>query len=223
MIIHKNKIRIARTEDAEQILEVKSQLHSDLTPETAAAGGFLLETDIDTCRQHIANDYCLVAENRGRIIGFGLVMKDQTVKNSEIWRHRNQVDWEIDLKISRDSKFCYFDQLGFLPSHSREAMKLAYFIVSMAFEKGHNYLIATTVREPIDNRAARPFIFEGTGARAGSVSREYPEIGMVKSDVYIIEAANFAEIVKSHRFYPYLAKNYRRFRAAVHSEPSAKG
>lgn len=206
------KIRVASKQDAEQITKLKNQLHLNIIQQEAISGGFLLGTDIPTYRHYIENDYCLVAENKAGLTGFGIILKDETVKNSEIWAKRDQVNWNIDISINENSRICYFEQLGFLPNHSREALKVAFYLIMLAFESGHEHLLATTVIKPFINNSSIPFISASTGKIIGTITENYPEVGLVESIIHYINAESFFIKAKSHKLYPYLCDNYRFFR-----------
>ena len=73
-------IRIAKPNDADDFIRIKNQLPFKYTNEKTSKGGFLLGTNKETYLKYIENDYCLVAENKDGIIGFGIVLKNDSVK-----------------------------------------------------------------------------------------------------------------------------------------------
>lgn len=207
----KTEIRKARLEDAEAFIAIKRQLPMKPSDGTTTKGGFLLGTDVETYRRFIQNDYCLVAEGAEGVIGFGIIVTNDHVRQSDIWMRRKQAKWTIDIDAYEDRKVCYFEQLAFLHGHGREVLKLCYNLVAWAFDDGHEHLFTATVKEPILNLAAVPYILKGSGGWVGNIDESYPGIGKLNSDIYMIDAARFYSEVPQQTIYPYLRSHYIRF------------
>lgn len=188
------KIRKALVEDGYSFLKIKEQLSFKNVSGETTKGGFLLGTNIEEYQLYIKNDFCLVAENDSQIIGFGIVLKDKTLKNSTIWNKRHQTQWEIDIQSYENNKNCYFDQLAFLNGYSRTVIRLCYQLMNLAFED-HETLFTSTVHEPILNLAAVPYILKASGSKVASIDEIYPEIGRIKSDIYKIEREDYKKNV----------------------------
>lgn len=208
----KTKVRVATVDDVPGLIKIKDQLPLTLVDGTTTTGGFLLGTDADTYRQYIEQDYCLVAEKENEIIGFGIILKDSSVRNSDIWLRRQQANWSIDIKPFESRKICYFEQLAFLKGHSRDVLKLAYNLARWAFEDGHTYLFTTTVHEPIVNLAAIPYILRASGKKVGNINELYAKIGAINSDIYGIESVAFQAAVTSSVFNTFLTNSNQVFR-----------
>ena len=207
------KIRKARTEDVKGFMDVKNQLPFKYTDgRKTTTGGFLLGTNEETYLNYIQNDYCLVAEDNEQIIGFGIVLKDESVRKSDVWERRNEASWTIDIEAYEDEKICYFEQLAFLKGHSRQVLKLAYHLVCFAFQKGHNHLFTTTVKFPITNLAAVPYILKASGNKVGEIDENYPIIGRIQSDIYLINVKEYFSTIENSAFYPFFQQNMIDFK-----------
>lgn len=188
------KIRKALTEDAYSFLKLKENLSFKNVSGETTKGGFLLGTNIEEYQLYIKNDFCLVAENDSQIIGFGIVLKDKTLKNSSIWNKRHQTQWEIDIQSYENNSICYFEQLAFLNGYSRTVIRLCYQLMNLAFED-HETLFTSTVHSPILNLAAVPYILKASGNKVANIDEIYPEIGRIKSDIYKIERVDYEKNV----------------------------
>ena len=182
----KINIRYATLEDAVAMVEIKNQLSFKNVNGTTTTGGFLLGTSLPTYQEYIANDYCLVAENENQIIGFGIILKNTTLQQSDIWTKRHAANWEVDITKYESPNVCYFEQLAFLQGYTRVVIRLCYQLLRLAFNT-HDNLFATTVSSPIMNLAAIPFIEKAGGRKIGRINEVYPEIGHILSDIYLIE------------------------------------
>lgn len=205
------KIRKATPNDVKDFINVKNQLPFKYTDGRTTSGGFLLGTNEVTYLKYITNDYCLVAENQDGIVGFGVMLKDESVKKSDVWTRRHQATWQIDITKYETKQICYFEQLAFLKGHSRTVMSLAYNLACWAFEEGHSHLFTTTVKYPITNLAAVPYILKASGKKVGNIDEVYPIIGQINSDIYKIDTVEFYAAAKVSKLRPFLDKHYIRF------------
>lgn len=178
---------------------------------TTTTGGFLLGTDIDTYRHFIENEYCLVAETDEGVVGFGIILKDSTLRTSEIWEKRSSADWLINLTAYESQHLAYFEQLAFLKGHRKSVLILCYNMIKWLFEQGYETLFTTTVNKPILNLAAIPFIKAAGGIHAGNIDEFYPKICQINSDIYLIEARAFFAKVRTLPLFPFFEYNSLRF------------
>jgi hypothetical protein len=198
------KIRKATAADASRFLEIKDQLSFRQVDGTTTKGGFLLGTDEATYQQYINKDYCLVAELDGLVVGFGIMLRDESVRASDIWLRRKSACWEIDIDTYENARIAYFEQLAFMKGYSRTVMKLAYRLLTTGFDGGHEYMFATTVNKPIVNLAAVPYILKASGRKVGNINEYYPLIGEINSDIYMIERNVFETTLKQSHLYAWL-------------------
>lgn len=205
------RIRKATLNDAEAFMAIKDQLPISMADGTTTKGGFLLGTDIDTYRQFIENEYCLVAEVDTQVVGFGIILKDFTLRASEIWEKRTSADWFINLADYEWQQLAYFEQLAFLKGHKKAVLILCYNLMKWVFEQGYETLFTTTVNKPILNLAAIPFIEAAGGIHAGNIDEFYPKIGQINSDIYLIERKIFSVKVKSLPLFPFFEANTFKF------------
>lgn len=192
----KQKIRKSISIDAGAFIQIKNQLPMPSISEETNQGGFLLGTDQNTYQTYIQHAYCLTAEKGGSPVGFGILFPDQMVRQSELWGKRKNVHWSIDLAALENKRVCYFEQLAFLKGHRKMVLLTAFHLVAKAFEDGHEVLLTTTVREPILNLAAVPFIKAAGGKLVGNIDEVYPGIGQINSDIYTIERSDFYQKLK---------------------------
>ncbi len=196
-------IRRAETEDAEAMYSIKQQLPIQLDGDTTSKGGFLLGTTVQQYIRYIEEAYCLVAEKNNSVIGFGIVLPDAQLRSSDVWLRRNEVSWKVDIGWYEQQGLCYFEQLAVLPGNRRVAMKLAYQLVRQAFAEGANVLFTTTVNKPVKNLAAIPFIYAARGIHAGNIDEQYPIVGHINSDIYIIEREVLNSCLVGHPLYSF--------------------
>lgn len=194
----KTRIRKGVPADAAAFVAIKEHLPFSGTAGTATQGGFLLGTDEQTYAIYIANSFCLVAEIEGQVVGFGIAFDDAMLRQSDVWQRRDQVQWTIDITSFENRCLGYFEQLAFLKGHSRLALQLAYNLTKWVFDTGVSAIFTTTVREPVKNLAAVPYILGVGGVIAGSIDETYPGVGRIKSDIYLMEASTFKEHIRTH-------------------------
>jgi hypothetical protein len=204
------EIRKAVADDVESLLHIKRMLPLTMHDGNKTTGGFLLGSSPEQYEHHILHDQCIVALAGTGIIGFGIMMYNDSVRRSDIWLRRHHATWRIDIADFELLPICYFEQLAFLPGYSRAVLNLAYHMVVGAFEAGHHALFTTTVHKPILNLAAVPYIKKGGGVLAGSIYEDYPEIGEILSDIYVMERDVFTLQVPKLEIFPYLQTMLKR-------------
>ncbi len=190
-------IRKANNSDIDALLKIKAALNVPTFSETPVKEGFLLGSTPEMYSLFIEHADTRVAERNGEIRGFGIVLPDSMLKNSDIWRRKDQVNWLIDIQEIEQEPICYFEQLAFVPGHRSAALELAFLMAWHAF-KSHKYLIATTVVSPWQNLAAVPFILGCGGFKIGQIDEVYPEAGNIVSDVYLISEELFRRNTAHH-------------------------
>jgi hypothetical protein len=196
-----NIIRKANISDAAQFVRIKNHLQMPETEETNS-GGFLLGTNEATYQFLIQNALCLVSEQEGEVVGFGIAFSDAVVKSSELWQKRHFATWYADILPELSEKsICYFDQLAFLPNMRKSSVELAFHLIHQLFADGHDFLLATTVRKPILNLAAVPFIKAVGGAIVGNINEYYEGVGEINSDIYLIRKSDYLEKVRKFNFF----------------------
>lgn len=196
-------IRPSILADAPQFMEIKNQLPMSSVEDSTTTGGFLLGTNIKTYELFIQTALCLSVENAKTVVGFGIILPDVMVRQSELWEKRKLVNWAIDIEAIESQKICYFEQLAFLKGNGRYSLALAYSLLCKAFET-HDILLTTTVQKPISNLAAVPYILAASGGIIGNIDEIYPEVGDINSNVYMIQKSKFLEQAKFSPYYRFL-------------------
>jgi hypothetical protein len=198
------RIRPGNPADAPALAAIKAQLPFQGDDGSTTSGGFLLGTDLDTYALYLSVGESLVAEADGRIVGFGLVFGDELLRTSAIWQRREEAVWTMDIQPFLDQPLAYFEQLAFIRGYARQALAVCYHLARRSFDRGTAAMITTTVREPVRNLAAVPYILAIGGVHAGTLQETYPGVGSIVSDIYLMTAGAFYERTRSHRFYPWL-------------------
>ncbi len=195
------KLRRARKGDETGLYRVKKNLPLPAAPvETQARGGFLLGSSVESYRFFIESALVNVLEDHREIVGFAIVLPDKLLRSSELWRRKESIEWEnFSVSDLLEKPLCYFEQLAVLPGEKYRfyGSALTAITARQAFE-AHHAIFATTVIEPICNRASVAFIENVGGRRVGSVDEFYAEIGALKSAVYLLEREVFARTYAAH-------------------------
>jgi hypothetical protein len=189
-------LRKARPEDAPAFLHVKSQLpmpQADATQD----GGFLLGADLAGYASFIENDIVYVAEDPGLgIVGFAIVLRDATLRASELWAKRGQIDWQGLPPEALDTiPICYFEQLAVLPGTRFRTYAKSLALRSLAEAmSSHALACATVVAAPVYNRASRPFLHAAGFQQIGQIDEQYPEVGRICSDIFVLRQSDFIQL-----------------------------
>jgi len=179
-------IRPATFSDIEEMLALKSQLRFTEQDGTSTKGGFLLGTDAAGYRNRIAQQLTWVIDDNG-IKGFSIVLPDQALRASEIWSRRHQIEWTIDPTHIETSTLGYYDQLAVLPGPWRSFVPILTIVNVLDFLKTKpNYLISSTVRKPVTNLAAVPYLKILGGQQVGIIDEFDSSIGQLVSDIWLI-------------------------------------
>jgi len=198
------KIRQSILSDAEHFLAIKERLPISIENDDTTQGGFLLGTDLETYRFYINHGFCYTAIASDEIIGFGIMLPNQLVKQSEIWEKRKTVSWKINLSTLEKSNVAYLEQLAFLKGHRKLVLILSYNLVHKAFENGADFILTTTVKKPVLNLAAIPLIKAAGGRKVGNIDEVYDNIGDINSDLYLIEKTTFHKSLEKRILYDFL-------------------
>jgi hypothetical protein len=184
-------IRKGTVDDLPAILEVRRQLRLD--PSRGAEGGFLLGSPPDVYREFLAGGRVHVLDSDG-IVGFSVTLDDARFRASELWEKRHLVASDLDPAALEPLRIGYFDQLGVLLRARRSLAAAALAFRSLAdLLADHDIVFVTTVREPVFNRAAWPYLARVGAVHIGRIDEIYPEIGALVSDVHLITRAAFTE------------------------------
>jgi hypothetical protein len=178
-------LRRATLSDVPAILAIKERLQ--LAPgQEPARGGFLLGCSAERYGGLIAAANVLVMEIGGKAAGFAITLPDPVLRASELWSRRELIRWYPGEAVPPEAEpVAYFDQLAVSPDAPRvHVAALAFAAVKMIDQAGHRHLYATSLHEPVVNRAAFPFL-EALGARpVGEVEEDYPGVGPVVSQLH---------------------------------------
>lgn len=154
---------------------------------SGAPGGFLLGSDRDQYREHVAHGRVMVSQGRdGGIDAFSVVLDDDAFRASELWARRRHADVPAELVARFErARLAYFDQLVARPGRAWAGARLAFHHLVAAMRR-HDALLATTVVEPVVNGAALPFLREVGFEVVGHVEEAYPRIGRLRSAVHLL-------------------------------------
>lgn len=201
------KIRKSILTDAEHFIAIKEKLSMANHSRQTNQGGFLLGTDLKTYQFFISYGICYTAEVLGEVVGFGIILPNELVKQSEIWDKRKEVDWKIDLSLLENSNVAYLEQLAFLGGNRKLVLILTHNLMHTAFENKADYILTTTVREPIHNLAALPLIKAAGGIKVGNVNEVYPQVGNINSDIYCIPKSVYYKKIRTRISHQFLKAN----------------
>ncbi len=195
-----SSVRPADLGDVAALMSIRSALtprwHEAFVP---AAGGFLLGSSDDAYRALVSNGCVMLAETAGKVTAFSVVLPDSVLRSSEVYgkRHDAGIAPESVARLE-GARVAYFDQLAAVPGHGPAATMLAYLHL-LDTCKTHDAVLATTVIEPVVNRAAVPLL-EAVGFRAvGSIAEHYPDVGPIMSRVHLVESGAVAAAAASTR------------------------
>ena len=203
----KQRIRKSILQDAQHFVRIKNELPLPRKNKSTKQGGFLLGTDINTYKFYIENGYCLTAIVNDKIVGFGIILPNQLVIKSELWEKRKQVNWTINFNDIENSNVSYIEQLAFLKGHRKLSIILPYNLVKSVFDNGSDFILTTTVKKPIVNTAAIPYIKSIGGFKIGNINEIYPIVGSINSDIYLIKKETFYKTIETLTFYDFLKSN----------------
>lgn len=186
-------LRRASIADVDGMMAVKRALRLDAADADAARGGFLLGASAQQYAFFVehANVHVL-GDGDGSIAGFAVALPDAVLRGTELWVRRRSIAWDGDAGDAdgwdavETAPVAYFDQLAVRPSRRVRAYApaLAFAALDALATAGHRHVFATTVREPVLNRASHPLLHAAGARRVGEIDEVYPEVGRILSDVY---------------------------------------
>ncbi len=186
-------IRKAVPEDVKTFLKFKKYF-SVPNGEDLSVNGFLMGSSEAAYFNFVENDIVLVLENEEKeIVGYSIVLCNNTLRNSEVWNKRTQIDWEAKtLKELESQPISFFEQLAVLPDKRFRiyGKNLGILSLAKAFEE-HTYSITTVVSSPVLNLASRSFILAAGFKSIGEIVEDYPGMDNVTSDFFIMTKKDF--------------------------------
>lgn len=185
-------IRRAISADVPRMFAIKQALRL----EDSDDGGFLLGTSADGYAQLVAIAETWVLVDGRFVAGFSIALPDPIVRRSDVWTRRTEIVWDgFDPNAVEHGVIGYFDQLAVLPAYRHRPMSVALAIrpVIALLDAGCTEIFATTVREPVENRAAWPLLARIGATRVGRIDEVYPEFGPLVSDLHHVAAATARE------------------------------
>lgn len=203
----KPNIRKSTLDDAHGFVRIKNKLPISKENKYTKQGGFLLGTDYRTYKVYIENGHCLTAIVDDEIVGFGIILPHHLVKNSELWKKRHLVNWSINFNDIEYKNVSYIEQLAFLKGNRKLSVILSYNLVKSVFDSGTDFILTTTVKKPIMNTAAIPYIKSIGGVKIGNIDEFYPTVGTINSDIYLIEKDTFHKKIKELSLFGFLRSN----------------
>jgi len=152
-----------------------------------APGGFLLGSDRDQYREHVARGRVMTSQGRdGGVDAFSVVLDDAAFRASELWAQRHHADVPAELVARFEgARLAYFGQLVARPGRAWASARLAFHHMVDTMRR-HDAMLATTVVEPVVNAAALPFLREVGFEVVGHVDEIYPRIGRLRSAVHLL-------------------------------------
>jgi hypothetical protein len=214
-------LRRASIADVDGMLAVKRALRLDAGGADAARGGFLLGASAEQYAffVHHANVHVLGDED-GSVAGFAVALPDAVLRGMELWARRRSIAWDTDggdadgWDAVETAPVAYFDQLAVCPTRRVRAYApaLAFAALDALAAAGHRHVFATTVREPVLNRASHSLLRAAGTRRVGEIDELYPEVGRILSDVYHlpINRETTRKLTESSRAGPRVARMVER-------------
>jgi hypothetical protein len=186
-------LRRASLADVEGMLAVKRELRLDPGAAGSARGGFLLGASPEQYASFVQHAHVhVLGDDDGSVAGFAVALPDAVLRATELWARRRSIAWDADSGDAdgwdavESEPVAYFDQLAVRPAGRFHAYApaLAFAALDGLASSGHRHVFATTVREPVLNRASHPLLHAAGARRVGEIDEVYPEVGRILSDVY---------------------------------------
>lgn len=185
-------IKKAILDDAIHFSRIREYVHiSNVVEVGRNHRGFLLGSSFEEYQDFIENAYCLVAQKREEIVGFGIVLPNNMFKKTEIWQNRKTISWRFNFDEIEQMNIAYFEQLAFLPQNQILVLKLVVKMLEDCFSSDIEIIFTTVVKLPIPNLASPPLILGLGGELVANIDENYPYIGNINSDIYMIKKENF--------------------------------
>jgi hypothetical protein len=185
-------LRTSISEDAPKFVEMKQQVKMP-EGEATTTGGFLLGTTEDQYRYYIENDIVSVLEDDGKIVGFSIVLTYETLKKSDLWKKKDQMQFPfLPENFFEDNRIAYYEQLAVLPDpkYRTYAKELALKSLIRGL-KDHDFFFLTVVKKPIVNKAPLPFMNAVGFVEVGEIEEHYEGVGDITSSIYFLQKSDF--------------------------------
>ena len=204
------KLRRAVVDDAAAFMRVKAALPMPRDLE-ATQGGFLLGTDFETYARHIEHDIVWVLEAAGCVVGFGVALPWETLRQTDVWQKRDNVRLNAaGATIAFPERPAYLEQLAVLLQARASGWYLGYRLICEALRDHEDGLLTTTVERPVTNTAVLPYLRTAGFQRVGAITETYPVVGEIESSVHYLSQAAFAHSTSSALFTRGLARAERQ-------------
>lgn len=217
-------LRPATAADVPGIVALKQSLARERTgrsdPGGPGRGGFLLGSSAETYAAQ-ADDPAIevwVVERPAdpdtgpaEILGFAVCLGDAAFRRSEVWAKQDLLDTAAtgptapDLAAIAGRKLGYFDQLAVAEGTAarRWAAPLAARALTSLYEReGTEVVLATTVAAPFRNTAAHGLLRRVGAVELGEVSEVYPQVGAIRSAVFMVDCAHAVGVIGRYRWAP---------------------
>ncbi|HEY9645044.1 MAG TPA: hypothetical protein V6C88_01675 [Chroococcidiopsis sp.] len=129
------------------------------------------------------------------LIGFVIALGDRVLRQSDLWNRRHAIQWQsspLTPPPLENLRLSYIEQLAVLPelAYRPYAPALALAIAQRLFAD-HDYILTTTVHQPIRNLAAWPLLAIADAQLMGFIDEEYPHVGRIQSALHGVERSRF--------------------------------
>lgn len=186
-------LRLASEGDVDAVVALKTSLAMSIDSGRTAEGGFVLGSSraqyIDYAR---AKGLLVVALDQS-IIAYATMLDDDALRSADVWTRREEVVWspEVDVLRLERAKIGYFDQLAVHRAHQSNQVGtlLALGVLTTLIARGHDFVLTTTLVQPVENRAALPLIEKIGGVHIGEISEDYAGVGEVRSAIHLLAAS----------------------------------
>ena len=180
-------VRLAEPSDLDGLVALREARAWRADAPPTAAGGFLLGSDREHYRDHVAHGRVMVTPAAaGGLDAFSVVLDDAAFRASDLWERRRHADVPAELVARFEHvRLAYYDQLVARPGRAWASTRLAFHHVVEAIRR-HDAMLATTVVAPVVNAAALPFLREIGFELVGHVDETYPRIGRLRSALYLL-------------------------------------
>ena len=179
-------VRRADVHDADGVMALRERLAFTGSNQ----GGFLLGTDRAGYLTLLAGTHAWVLEDRGTVVGVAIVLDDAQFRQSGVFERRNQVQWTDAHTLERfiDQRLAYYEQLGVDRGPYRRWGAVLAFTALLDAIQTADAVVTTTVRQPVNNEAAIPYIRKVGGVELGEIDEVYPAFGQLLSTLWLMES-----------------------------------
>ncbi|WAS91757.1 hypothetical protein [Nannocystis punicea] len=192
------RLRAGVVGDAGAMLQVKQQLRMQPDADVAESsrGGFLLGSTRAQYEALLTGAQVEVLLDGSRVVGFVTALPDAALRRSALWQRRAHIGWgggvgPAELAAIEALRVGYLDQLAVLPDPKYRlcAPALAWRALARLLDDGCDLVFATVVARPVRNLVTRPLLAAVGAVELGSLEEDYPEVGVITSDVFCMTRA----------------------------------